>query len=260
MIQLKNENILLLCLNEIKIIKLNSLNSYSIIQILTNNQIIDIFEIKDLKLISISKDKKFIIWDLNEQNKYYSLKIINIDNNINEGRLKLINDDKFILLNESYINFYKINDNNIELISLNKSNNRIIDIIILKDLILCFEEEKKENNEFYYEISIFNINNLLKSTISFDFLNEKYYKICNTIKLPNDNLLFGYIDFETKNDCYICECKLINNEWFFLNENLFELKYDNILFSHIEINGIKNIITFGKKQINNEKKDEILIW
>ena len=57
-------------------------------------------------------------------------------------------------MNESYINFYKINDNNIELISLNKSNNRIIDIIILKDLILCFEEEKKENNEFYYEISI----------------------------------------------------------------------------------------------------------
>ena len=56
-IQLKNENILLFCLNEIKIIKLNSLNSYSIIQILTNNQIIDIFEIKDLKLISISKDK-----------------------------------------------------------------------------------------------------------------------------------------------------------------------------------------------------------
>ena len=72
-IQLKNENILLLCLNEIKIIKLNSLNSYSIIQILTNNQILDIFEIKDLKLISISKDKKFIIWDLNEQNQYYYL-------------------------------------------------------------------------------------------------------------------------------------------------------------------------------------------
>ena len=113
LIQLKNENILLLCLNEIKIIKLNSLNSYSIIQILTNNQIIDILEINDLKLISISKDKKFIIWDLNEQNKYYNLKIINIDNNINEGRLKLINDDKFILLNESYINFYKINNNNI---------------------------------------------------------------------------------------------------------------------------------------------------
>jgi hypothetical protein len=163
-------------------------------------------------------------------------------------------------LNESYINFYKINNNNIELISLNKSNNRIIDIIILKDLILCFEEEKKENNKFYYEISIYNIYNLLKSTISFDFVNEKYYKICNTIKLPNDNLLFGFIDFKTKNDCYICECKLINNEWFYLNENLFELKYDNILFSQLEINGIKNIITFGKKQINNEKNDEILIW
>jgi surface protein len=142
LIQLKNENILLLCLNEIKIIKLNSLNSYSIIQILTNNQIIDILEIKDLKLISISKDKKLIIWDLNEQNKYYSLIIINIDNNINEGRLKLINDNKFILLNKS--NFYKINNNNIELITLNKSNNRIIDIIKIKDLILCFEEEKRK--------------------------------------------------------------------------------------------------------------------
>ena len=45
-----------------------------------------------------------------------------------------------------------------------------------------------------------------------------------------------------------------------MNTNQFELKYDNILFSQIEIYGIKNIITFGKKQINNEKKDEILIW
>ena len=46
----------------------------------------------------------------------------------------------------------------------------------------------------------------------------------------------------------------------YLNDNLYELKYDNILFSQFEINGIKNIITFGKKQINNEKINEILIW
>jgi len=163
-------------------------------------------------------------------------------------------------LNENNIIFYKIINDNIELINLTETSDRIIDLIILKNLILCFEEEEN-NNEFNYRISIYNINNnLLNSKISFDFLNDKYYKICNIIKLINENILFGFINYETKNECYICECKLINNEWFYLNWNIFELKYNNILFSQIVINGKTNIITFGQKKIKNEKKDEILIW
>ena len=100
----------------------------------------------------------------------------------------------------------------------------------------------------------------MKLKISFDFSKNKFYKICNIIKLSNKNLLFGIIDCKLKNGCCIIECKLINNEWFYLNTISIGLKYNYIIFNEIEINSKTTIIIYGKKLIEKIKTDKILIY
>ena len=100
----------------------------------------------------------------------------------------------------------------------------------------------------------------MKLKISFDFSKNKFYKICNIIKLSNKNLLFGVVNYILKNCCYIIECKLINNELFYLNTNSIGLKYNSIIFNEIEINSKTTIIIYGKKLIEKIKKDKILIY
>ena len=100
----------------------------------------------------------------------------------------------------------------------------------------------------------------MKLKISFDFSKNKFYKICNIIKLSNKNLLFRIINYIYKNCCDIIECELINNEWFYLNTNSIDLNYNNIIFNEIEINNKTTIIIYGKRLIEKIKKDKILIY